>query len=242
MAVVAVDLGLADSRLGLAVEEALLSVGPPGFWLLLWRSRPIVVSGRRPQPGEVDCSLAASLGVPTARRRSGGGSVYHDEGCLLISLVRVGGRLGVEEILSRGSGLLAGALRLLGLPAWVENMSDVVVWGWKVSGGAARITGRGWLYHATLLVSSDEEVLYGLTRPLHSRVKAGEVTPAKYRPASLRRLAPWVTVADAEWAVLEEAARALGGLARAELPGLVLDEASRLLASGYPGAVCTPSP
>lgn len=238
MAVNVVDLGLVDSRLGLAVEEALLSRGGPGLWLMLWVSRPIVVVGRSSGPEEVDCGLARAAGVPVARRRSGGGAVYHDEGCVILSLVEVGRRLGVGEILSLGSGLVAGALRRLGLPAWVENASDVVVWGWKVSGGAARITGRGWLYHATLLTHSDDDLLARLTRPLRHRVASGEVTPAKYRPRSLRRMAPWVSVEDVKWALVEEAARRLGGAAMAELPEDVAREASLLAKSGYPGTAC----
>ena len=56
--------------------------------LILWRNRPCIVIGRHQNPW-LECDIPAALqrDVAIARRKSGGGTVYHDLGNLNITFV-----------------------------------------------------------------------------------------------------------------------------------------------------------
>lgn len=178
----------------LALEEALLDSVARGWRprvFRIWINARSIIIGRGLHPcEEVYCSKAQRLGIPIIRRSSGGGAVYHDEGNLNITLIeRTNGRIPVDEAYRRGTSIITRALARLGIESWVENTSDTVVAGWKVSGSAAHIKHHAYLYHATLLVEADTETLHRVIKPRLDRVERGEVTPAKYRPRNLKDLA-----------------------------------------------------
>ncbi len=232
--------------MNLAIEEAL--VVKSGEWGVplarVWIQGPAVVVGYSlPFCSEADCRLARLLGVPVVRRFTGGGAVYHDWGNLNLALA-VPRRLGVEALLSLGTGAMLEALRLLGVRAWVENEGDIVVGGCKVSGSAAGVKVRSSLYHATLLVDTDSGLVRRLTPGRPERVERGEVTPAKYRPCSLRELGFEASIDGAVRALVTAAERAMGALrpaSRDELQEL-LALASRLCREKYSTAKYTLDP
>lgn len=209
--VVIVERG-GSPQFNLALEEALLeAVGRWGLVVVrVWVNPRSVVVGYGLDPcEEVECGEARRLGVPVVRRISGGGAVYHDYGNVNFSLF-LPGRRGVDRLYRLGTSIVVGALSRLGLKAHVENVNDVVVGSWKVSGSAAAIRAGSSLFHATLLVSADLNTLRRLVKPRLDRVLRGEVTPAKYNPANLSDLKPGVTVESAVNALLEAAYGALG--------------------------------
>jgi len=197
----------------LAVEEALLhAVGGHGGIVVVrvWVNPASVIVGYGLAPCmEVECGEAERLGIPVVRRITGGGAVYHDYGNVNISLF-IPRRMDVESIYRLGTSVVIGALARLGLKAHVENVSDVVVGEWKVSGSAAAIKAKASLYHATLLVEADMDMLKKLVKPRLERVARGEVTPAKYNPANISDLKPSVTVGEAVNALVDSALDALG--------------------------------
>ncbi len=186
---------------GLCLEALLLELARPV--LAVWRHERSVIVGRSTRlEEEVDCRSARILGVPVYRRRSGGGAVYHDRGNLNISLV-LPGRYYPESLYEAGTSVVRRILSLLGIDSHVENEADIVVKGWKVSGGAALITRRASLYHATLLVEADTSMLHAVIRPRLDLVRTGRVTPAKYRPANLSSISPNIGLQDVLHAVSE---------------------------------------
>jgi len=132
---------------------------------LLYRNRPSVVIGRYQNPWR-ECNVRemSQQGVGLVRRRSGGGTVYHDHGNVNLSFFSP--RASFDKF--QNSALLVRALTHLGIAArgsLVPNeRSDLMFNGQKVSGSAYRITSAAAYHHCTLLLSAD---IHGLRRFLH---------------------------------------------------------------------------
>jgi len=155
----------------------------------IWLNPRSVVIGRSLEwCEEVYCENIFLMKIPLIRRFTGGGAVYHDLGNINISFAKPykkNSTPDLEKIFREATEFIIEVLREIGLEAYVENMSDVIINGHKISGTAAAIRRGGYFYHSTLLVSSDIELLKKLVKPRIDRVLKGEVTPAKYNPANL---------------------------------------------------------
>lgn len=100
--------------------------------LLLWRNSPTVVIGRHQNPWlEANTAALAENGIQIARRNSGGGTVYHDEGNLNMTFFTP------RELYNRKNNLelVSRALfREYGLNTEISPREDLMVDGaYKVS-------------------------------------------------------------------------------------------------------------
>eukprot|EP00177_Eucheuma_denticulatum_P001007 GFKZ01001834.1.p1 GENE.GFKZ01001834.1~~GFKZ01001834.1.p1 ORF type:complete len:365 (+),score=45.36 GFKZ01001834.1:820-1914(+) len=138
--------------------------------LMFYVNSDAVVLGRTQNPfKEVDVAYAAAHNIPIARRRSGGGTVVHDEGNLNFCFVRSREE---HEPLSNAK-LVASVLReAFGIRAVVNERADILVDGKKVSGAAYRISKGRAYHHGTLLIHSN---LPRLRRLLKSPLSDGLV-------------------------------------------------------------------
>ncbi|XP_017290068.1 lipoyltransferase 1, mitochondrial [Kryptolebias marmoratus] len=132
--------------------------------LLLWRNGPAVVIGRHQNPW-TECSLSAMrrLGIPLARRRSGGGTVYHDLGNL--NMTFFASRKAYDR--QRNLKVVTEALRRLRpeLDVRATDRFDILLNGrYKISGTASRLSRRSSYHHCTLLHSADRSALSAVLR------------------------------------------------------------------------------
>jgi lipoate-protein ligase A len=158
--------------MNLAVEEALNNVEVDKPVMRFWVNKPAVVLGRFEDVlSEVNVEYCLSNDVAIVRRHSGGGTVYHDEGNLNITLVlprSYGGRLTLcYDILK---DVLVSTLNSLGLKNITTTSNEVLVNDRKVSGMAGSLTKYSLLCHSTLLVSSDLTKLRSSLRRLKKEV------------------------------------------------------------------------
>jgi lipoate-protein ligase A len=237
-----VEYSHSNPAVNVALEEVILESvrrGLRGPTARIWINPPSIVIGYTLRPcEEVDCPEAVRLGLPILRRVSGGGAVYHDYGNINVTVVKPSGAYKMlDEVYREITGLVLRILERLGVKGWVENLNDVVVRGYKVSGSAAALRPGGYLVHATLLVASNIEVLRRVIKPRMDRVARGEVTPAKYNPANLRDVCAMnITLGDvleATRGALEDTYGPLTGsrVTRAELEHAVVLSKSKVLVS-----------
>lgn len=106
--------------------------------LLLWRNKPAVVIGRHQNPWkECNLSLMRRAGICLARRRSGGGTVFHDLGNL--NLTFFASKKGYDR--QRNLKVITEALRHLrpGLEVEATERFDILLKGhYKITGRVAK--------------------------------------------------------------------------------------------------------
>lgn len=173
-----------DVYRNLAVEEWLLDhAALSGPVLFLCVNSPCVVIGKNQNPWrECRLSLMEKEGIALARRISGGGAVYHDEGNLNVGVIVP--RTEYRE--EKQYELLFAALEMFGIQASKLRKNSLAVDGKKFSGQAFCFRGQHVLHHGTLLVNSD---LDRLNRYLGPEMEGIETKAVASVPAEVMNLA-----------------------------------------------------
>jgi lipoate---protein ligase len=188
----------------LAAEEAIFNALPRGTRnLLFYVNSPAVVIGRTQNPfNEVDISAAESQSVPIARRRSGGGTVVHDEGNLNFSFM--GPRATHDP--KKNAQLIVRVLReRFDLRVNPSDRGDIFLNGLKVSGAAYRITSDRAYHHGTLLVNSDLSRLRNLLHsPLSENLCVSGAASVRSPVANLADAAQGIDIPSIKSAIAEE--------------------------------------
>jgi lipoate-protein ligase A len=181
-----------DPFLNLSIEHYLLQKSPPESTILfLYTNKPSIILGRNQNPWvEVNLSLIKedTLDVWLVRRRSGGGTVFHDEGNVNYSVICP------TAVFNRDkhAEMVVRALQSLGIEkARVNERHDIVVDSdgknpriessltqglkpFKVSGSAYKLTRLRSLHHGTCLLRSPNLQKIGpfLRSPLKASIAA----------------------------------------------------------------------
>jgi lipoate---protein ligase len=158
-----------STAVNLAIEEALLDEAESGNWnreiLRVWKPEEcFVVIGRGSQiAGEVNLAATAQDGIPVFRRISGGAAIVAGAGCLLyavmLSLKKRPQLAMVDEAHRFVMEQMLAALQPL-VPSMTHNGTcDLVLDGRKFSGNSLRVR-RDWLlYHGTLLIDMNLQLI-----------------------------------------------------------------------------------
>ena len=199
-----------DPYTNLAIEACLMRSAREGEPILyLWQNKRTVVIGRNQcASAECDVERLERDGGHLARRRSGGGAVYHDLGNLNFTFVTTAGEYDQDE----QTGVILDAVRSLGIAAERTGRNDLVVdGGRKFSGHAYQHTGAASCHHGTIMVAVDVDALgrYLTVSPL--KLQAKGVRSVRSRVTNLRELNPGLLVAALKDALRASFANRVGG-------------------------------
>lgn len=138
----------------LAAEEYLLRNFTGDFYFQYVNSPSVVIGKHQNAMAEVDMLFLEKEGIPLARRISGGGAVYHDEGNVNYSFITnesPGDFIQFRKYTAPVISVLSG----VGVQAALGKRNELVTGERKISGTASHVFRNRVLHHGTLLYDSD---------------------------------------------------------------------------------------
>lgn len=181
----------------LALEEYFFDTLPSHTAMLyLWQNRKTVVIGKN-QNYLKECRLdkLESDGGFLARRLSGGGAVYHDDGNVNYTFL-----LRREDYdVQRQLDIIIACLANLGIATEKSGRNDLVIAageyaGCKFSGNAFHHRGDRCFHHGTLMLYVDEDKLEYYLSPSAGKLETKGIASVRSRVVNLQQLQPDLTV------------------------------------------------
>ncbi len=147
----------------LALEEYLFKNSNEDI-CFFYRNTPSVIIGKHQNAfAEVNLAYCKQHNIPVLRRISGGGTVYHDEGNINISLIKTEtseNRVNYQPLLD----LIIHFLSTLNLKALQGERNDLYLKEKKITGTACHIFKSRTLHHGTLLFDANMRQLKASTK------------------------------------------------------------------------------
>lgn len=191
--------------------------------LFLWRNADTIVIGRN-QNCWRECRVSEFLesGGRIARRLSGGGAVYHDEGNLNFSFIYPEGEFSTEQ----GLEIIANACHAHGIEAEASGRNDILTGGAKFSGNAFySLTGesgvKGVCHHGCILISADTGRLERFLSVSKEKLESKGVKSVRSRVVNLESISEGLTAESFAESLAAAFREKMGG--RTELYGLTGD-------------------
>ena len=183
----------------LAIEQHLFSKAKENPILFLWQNEHTIVIGRNQIP-KCECKAYEffSNGGRIARRRSGGGAVYHDYGNLNYSIICPENMV---EIYSYQS-IVRNALQSFGLKIGFNGRNDLMVNDRKISGNAVYSENGIICQHGTILVNTDLDIMQHYLTPDKEKMTRNHVESIKSRVVNLSELCESISVKDVKNALV----------------------------------------
>lgn len=163
-----------------AVEEYVAHTYTDDDYYMVWSVEPTVMLGRNQLiHNEVDVDYCKANNIHIFRRKSGGGCIYADRGCLQFSYISNDSN--VNEAFYTHMKNVALVLQSLNVDAQLSGRNDILVDGQKVAGCAFyKLKGRSVL-HNSLLYNTQLEHLASALTPAKEKLQSKGVESVRQR-------------------------------------------------------------
>lgn len=178
----------------LAAEEHLLrSLNcEEANYLLLYTNKPCVVVGKNQSIyKEVNFNTLRNNKVLPARRISGGGTVYHDEGNLNFAMFSAFNDSKINNYRYFNTSIV-NALNKHGVAADFSPRNDIICVGKKLSGNAQFTNRKNIISHGTLLVNAELNNLRAALKPNDFLVESKSVASVSSSVINISEIAPHI--------------------------------------------------
>lgn len=188
----------------LATEEVLTDIANfhlNTYFLYFWKNKNSVILGRNQDAfSEVNIDFLRTNKIKLARRKTGGGAVFHDKNNLNFSFIIPKNKF--DKTISLN--IIKNALLSLGINAEISGRNDILVNNKKISGNAYLNKENVTLHHGTILLNTNFELLENVLNVNTQKLKSHGVKSVKSRVLNLKDLYPKLTVKDLENAIQKE--------------------------------------
>ena len=192
-----IDTGVREGRANIAFDAALIEAHKAGAvpdTIRFLQFRPTALVGRHQALSqEIHLDWCAANGVGLARRVTGGGALYMDEGQFGFELAFHRKTLGISGLSDLARAICeaaAAGLQILGVPARYRPRNDIEVDGRKISGTGGFFDGDTLFYQGTLLVDMDAARMHAALNTPASKLAKRGLDSAQSRVVTLAELAP----------------------------------------------------
>lgn len=213
-----IDTGIRDGRMQIAFDQAMVEAHKDGLipdTIRFLRFPPTALVGRHQALSkEIRHDYCRQNGIGTARRMTGGGAIYFDEGQLGWELVFRRDTLGITSLAELAREICEAAalgLRKLGVDARYRPRNDIEVEGRKISGTGGFFDGSTLFYQGTVLADMNPADMFAALNVPQAKLSKRNLDSAAQRIVALKELLGDVPDMDAiKMALLEGFAERLG--------------------------------
>ena len=190
-----IDTGIREGRRQIAFDQAMIEARKSGTipdTIRFLRFPPTVLIGRHQALShEVKLDYCRARGIGLARRITGGGTIYFDEGQLGWELVFNRATLGIASLADLACEICeaaAAGLGRLGVNARYRPRNDIEVEGRKISGTGGFFDDDTLFYQGTVLVDLDPADMVAALNVPQAKLAKRALDSAAQRVVTLREL------------------------------------------------------